>query len=58
MAPETVIIRPVIVDPECYELAQAFLRDSDLKVTELRVSSLAAAIQQAVENWFEDRPVP
>lgn len=37
------------VDPECYALAQHFLS----KGTEIQLWSLADAIQDAVESWFD-----
>jgi hypothetical protein len=45
-------------DPACYELAEHFLEPSDFPaaVYRARCHSLALAIQQAVEDWFEDEP--
>lgn len=45
-------------DPKCYELAQHFLSDHDTgtnQQTEALTKHLACAIQQAVEDWKDDR---
>lgn len=43
-----------LVDEESLALARHFLRDDDL-LTEDNVWNLAAAIQTAVEDWFESQ---
>ena len=44
-----------LYDPACHELAEHFLGDDDVSPAEneLRMQSLAGAIQQAVEDWIE-----
>ncbi len=48
----------ILYDPRCHELAEHFLSDDDVPATEneLRIQSLAGAIQQAVEDWCESEP--
>lgn len=46
-------------DPKSYVLAKHFLQDDDVsgmtpQQVEVRTMSLALAIQQAVEEWYED----
>lgn len=45
-----------LVDPKSHELAEHFLGDDDVPraENELRIQSLAQAIQRAVEDWIED----
>lgn len=42
-------------DQKCYELAKAFASDSDTPLTEAEISDLAENIQDAIEDWFEER---
>jgi hypothetical protein len=47
--------RRIGVDPACYDLADHFLAEQvrgDQRVTEGHRTSLAEAIQQAVEDWY------
>ena len=44
-------------DIQCGELAKSFLRDSMEGVSTEAVDSLAQTIQDAIENWFEDRNI-
>jgi hypothetical protein len=53
-------------DQKCYQLAADFLEDEpcrdDQKLFERHCHTLALAIQQAIEDWFDtpddDQPVP
>jgi len=49
-------------DPRCREVAEHFLLDDPRALVERqreeRRVSLALAIQQAIEDWFEDHPLP
>lgn len=49
-------MRDTLYDPKCHELAEHFLGDDDVPPAEneLRIQSLAAAIQEAVEDWCDD----
>jgi hypothetical protein len=43
-------------DPECESLARYFLSAEGGKVAEKDVTSLAGAIQRAVEDWWAAQP--
>ena len=47
----------IYVDPKCTLLAEEWLEDPDCGATNLpyNVNSLAGAIQEAIEDWFESR---
>jgi hypothetical protein len=44
-------------DPACAVLAKHFLQDRPLATPE-EIASLARSIQQAIEEWFADNPLP
>jgi Mn-dependent DtxR family transcriptional regulator len=44
-------------DPKCYDLAESFLQDHPGYPKEA-ADDLAQAIQDAIEEWFEDRLIP
>ena len=41
-------------DPKCYDLAVHFLEDGEKYPDEKRRASLAAAIQEAIEDWVDE----
>lgn len=42
-------------DSECHRLASYFLLDRERKPTQAEMIDLAQTIQQAIENWMEEK---
>ena len=47
-------MRTILVDTECYSLAQRFTHDNQ-SATKAQVMDLAQTIQSAIDNWMEEQ---
>jgi hypothetical protein len=47
--------KQINVDPSCYDLAKGWLEDEITEFEDKDVLSLAEVVQNAVEDWFEEK---